>query len=125
VSAADVTPALPDAPSAHFDLLAIGGGPAGQKAANAVNPTTSPTTPIHHFHCQIRATARTGAVVPAMRVSLWKLSEFSQRPNRCLFRAQRLHRIQARGTPSRENAGKQAEAAAEIGRAYSNRPKPW
>jgi NAD(P) transhydrogenase len=33
VSAADSTPALPDAPSAHFDLLAIGGGPAGQKAA--------------------------------------------------------------------------------------------
>ena len=33
MSAADSTPALPDAPSAHFDLLAIGGGPAGQKAA--------------------------------------------------------------------------------------------
>jgi NAD(P) transhydrogenase len=26
-------PPSPDAPTAHFDLLAIGGGPAGQKAA--------------------------------------------------------------------------------------------
>jgi NAD(P) transhydrogenase len=33
VSAARFTPDGPDAPSAHFDLLAIGGGPAGQKAA--------------------------------------------------------------------------------------------
>ena len=27
------TPVTLDAPTAHFDLLAIGGGPAGQKAA--------------------------------------------------------------------------------------------
>ncbi|HET6174111.1 MAG TPA: Si-specific NAD(P)(+) transhydrogenase [Gaiellales bacterium] len=33
MSSADSTPVNDDAPTAHFDLLAIGGGPAGQKAA--------------------------------------------------------------------------------------------